>query len=64
MNKFYVAYLIVLVLFVLTVITAFMTAQATGCLSLALRLTWLPLLINGFLLYALKDWKSCAVPNA
>jgi len=63
MNKFYVAYMIVLVLFVLTVITAVAVAQETNCMHLALRLTWMPLLINGFLLYALKDWKSCAVPS-
>lgn len=57
MNKYRVAYIIVLVLFIITAITAFGTALLTGPIA-SLAVFWLPLLINGFLLYTLKDWKN------
>ncbi len=58
MNKFHIAYIVVLVLFVVTCITVGGTALMVGPLA-AVAIFWLPLLINGFLLYALRDWKQC-----
>ena len=58
MNKFRVAYIIVLIMFVMTLISTVGAAVMLGPLA-GMAVFWLPLLLNGFLLYTLRDWKEC-----
>lgn len=59
-NKFQTAYYVVLVMLVLTMLSTGAVAMMTGCWMSAINTFWLPLLVNGFLVYALKDWRSCS----
>ena len=59
MNKFQIAYYIVAVMMVMTAIVVLGVASLTGDLYSALCTFWLPIVVNGFLLYALKDWRAC-----
>ena len=63
MNKFQVAYYIVLVLFLVTLLSVFGVSCdiGPGGFAVALDLFWLPLLVNGYLVYVLKDWRKCSV---
>lgn len=58
MNKFHVAYIIVFIMFVSVIFSAVAGVYLQG-LSITLSALLIPLIVSGFLVYALKDWHLC-----
>lgn len=59
MNKFQASYYIVVVLFILTLLAAIFGTYILPDFGNVLALFGPSLLINGYLVYVLSDWRQC-----